>query len=97
MRCERSSVSHLVDRAANRGLVERRGTEKDGRVKVVELSADGQEVVQKFMTALEARLKAAIADWPEAEQVEAARILNELSNGLDSSGSGEALAQAATA
>jgi DNA-binding MarR family transcriptional regulator len=97
LRCERSSVSHLVDRAASRGLVKRRGTENDGRVKVVELSSDGQKVVQKFMTALEARLKEAIADWPERERVKAARILNELADGLDASGSVEAFPEAATA
>ena len=93
MRCERSSVSHLIERAASRGLVERRRTEDDGRVKVVELSSDGKALVQRFTTALEARLKSAIADWPEGERAEAGRILNELSNSLDAGRSVQALAK----
>jgi DNA-binding MarR family transcriptional regulator len=97
MRCERSSVSHLVERVASRGLVERRGTENDGRVKVVELSRDGQDMVQKFMTALEKRLAAAIAEWPEQDRAEATKILNELADRLDASAPAEPLAQAALA
>lgn len=95
MRCERSSVSHLVERAANRGLVERRSAETDGRVKVVELSHSGRSVVEKFMASLEQRLAVVVADWPEAERVEATRILNLLADGLEAGPTLPALAPAA--
>ena len=83
MRCERSNVSHLLDRAADRGLIGRRAGERDGRVIVVELSPEGQEVVQRFMNALELRLTAAVADWPEKQRAAATSMLNEIVDSLD--------------
>lgn len=83
MRCERSSVSHLVERAASKGFVERKGAESDGRVTVVELSPPGKELVARFMTALELRLTDAVAGWSKQDRANVAEILNELADGLD--------------
>lgn len=83
MRCERSGVSHLVERAANRGLVARRGSEDDGRVKVVELSSDGEALVERFLGTLMPRLSAVVADWPAEERESVAQLLNELAAGLE--------------
>jgi DNA-binding MarR family transcriptional regulator len=83
MRCERSGVSHLVERAASRGLVARRGSEDDGRVKVVELSSDGEALVERFLGGLMPRLSAVVADWSTEERESVAQLLNELSAGLD--------------
>jgi DNA-binding MarR family transcriptional regulator len=83
MRCDRSNVSRLVERVEKRGLVARRGTESDGRVTVVALSDDGQQVVERFTDTLEARLAALVADWPEGDRDAAARILSTLTESLN--------------
>jgi DNA-binding MarR family transcriptional regulator len=83
MRCDRSNVSRLVERVEKRGLVARKGTESDGRVTLVTLSGEGQEVVERFTDALESRLKALVEDWPVKERQAAARILNTLTESLN--------------
>lgn len=69
LRCDRSNVSHLVDRA---------GTptgRTDGRVKLVALSADGQDLVERFVTTLGARFEALVAEWPDDRRDEARTTL----------------------
>lgn len=83
LRCDRSNVSHLVDRVAGRGLLQRRATEADGRVKLVELSPDGQVLVQRFVTTLGSRFEALLAEWPEARRVEARATLHALAETLE--------------
>ncbi len=57
LRCDRSNVSHLVDRAAARGLVNRRIGDEDGRVTVVTLTAEGERLAQRFIAELEAQTR----------------------------------------
>jgi DNA-binding MarR family transcriptional regulator len=83
MRCDRSNVSRLVERAAQRGLVARKGTEADGRVRVVALSEDGQRLVDDFTERLESRLEAVVRDWSDADRRTAAQILGTLTESLN--------------
>ena len=83
MSCDRSNVSRLVDRIASRGLVTREDTESDGRMRVVRLSDDGRELVDRFTTMLGAEIKRLLAEWPEKEQAELALKLNRIANTLD--------------
>lgn len=92
LRSDRSNISHLADRAARRGLLQRRATDADGRVKLVELSSDGQEVVQRFIQALGARFSAHLADWPEHRQKEALATLHALAEALERGRDAEASA-----
>src|SRR5713226_3858453 len=48
LRCDRSNVSRLIDRAGARGLLTRRGDEEDGRVTVVELTPEGEGLARRF-------------------------------------------------
>jgi DNA-binding MarR family transcriptional regulator len=83
LRCDRSNVSRLVDRASTRGLLKRRAGEADGRVTVVELTAEGERLARRFIAALEAQTEALRAAWPDARQQGAVEVLNEIADALD--------------
>ncbi len=83
LRSDHSRVSHLVGRAAARGLLQRRATETDGRVKLVELSPDGEDVVQRFIQTLGSRFDALLTDWPHSRRQEALATLHALAEVLE--------------
>ena len=95
LRCDRSNVSRLADRAARRGLLSRRPGEQDGRVKLIELSPSGRDLAQRFIAALEDELADLLATWSPRRERTALGILEELADGLERRGAtGSALAQA---
>ena len=75
LRCDRSNVSRLLDRVTRRGLARRAADTRDGRVSVLELSPDGQDIVHSFEADLAARLSRLIAGWPARKRQAAANIL----------------------
>ena len=83
LRCDRSNVSRLADRAARRGLVKRGEDEADGRVTIVELTADGERLARRFIAALEAQTRALRAGWPATREQTAVELLNEIADALD--------------
>lgn len=85
LRCDRSNVTRLVDRAYARGLVGRREGDDDGRVRVVELTREGERLAKDFIAALESKTAVLRARWPNERQQLAARVLDEISDALDAS------------
>ena len=83
LRCDRSNVTRLADRASAQGHISRRGEDEDGRVTVVELTPTGERLARRFLAALEAQTEALRASWPAGCEVTAVRILNEISDSLD--------------
>ena len=83
LRCDRSNVSRLVDRAASRGLVRRRGDQADGRVTVIELTADGQRLAERFIKTLESRLQPLLTGWSGKHQRAAIETLTTLADALE--------------
>jgi DNA-binding MarR family transcriptional regulator len=83
LRCDRSNISRLVDRASKRGLLERRGAE-DGRVTVIGLTAEGDRLARRFITSLEAQLAPVLATWSGKRQLTAVELMNEIADSLDS-------------
>ena len=83
LRCDRSNVTRLVDRAASHGHTVRRGEEEDGRVIVVELTPAGEELARRFLADLEAQTEALRASWPPGWEANAAGILHEIAESLD--------------
>ena len=75
LHCDRSNVSRLLDRVTRRGLAYRASDSRDGRVSVLQLSPDGQAVVNSFEADLAARLGRVIADWPARKRRAAATTL----------------------
>jgi DNA-binding MarR family transcriptional regulator len=78
LHCDRSNVSRLLDRVTHRGLAHRAPDSRDGRVSVLQLSLDGQAVVNSFEADLAARLSHLIADWPARKRQAAAGTLTAL-------------------
>ena len=83
LRCDRSNVSRLVDRAATRGLIARRQGEHDGRVAVIELTADGQRAAEQFTAVLEAQTESLLNCWPAQRQRQTVKLINEISDALE--------------
>jgi MarR family transcriptional repressor of emrRAB len=82
LRCDRSNVSRLVDRASKRGLLQRRGAQ-DGRVTIVELTTDGDQLARRFITSLEAQLAPALAKWSGRRQLTAVKLMNDIADSLE--------------
>jgi DNA-binding MarR family transcriptional regulator len=85
LRCDRTNVTHLVDRAVQRGWVERRSHDTDRRQSLIALTPDGEQLARRFITRLEAQLTPMLANWPDQRQRTAAEILNEIADELDRS------------
>lgn len=83
LRCDRSNVSRLVDRAASRGLVRRRGEQADRRVTVIELTADGQRLAERFIKTLESQLQPLLISWSSKRQRAAIDTLTTLADALE--------------
>lgn len=87
LRCDRSNVSRLVDRASTRGWLLRAAGEEDGRLTVVELTAHGRRIALQFLALLESQTAQLRAEWPEDRKRFAADALNEISDALEAKAS----------
>jgi DNA-binding MarR family transcriptional regulator len=83
LRCDQSNVTRLVDRASKRGLVRRRTDATDGRVTLIELSAQGRRLAERFIATLEAQLGDLLATWPTQRERDLVAALNEIADALD--------------
>ena len=83
LRREHSNVSRLVDRAANRGFLYRRGEDSDGRVSVIELTPEGRRLAERFIKTLESKTQPLIATWSAKRQQAAAETLTALAETLE--------------
>ncbi len=83
LHCDRSNVSRLVDRAATRGLLKRRGEQRDGRVSTIELTPAGQRLATRFLARLESLTQPLLATWSAQQQHAAAETLRALAGTLE--------------
>lgn len=83
LRCDQSNVTRLVDRAAQRGLICRRGDQPDGRVTLIELTPQGRKTAEAFITTLQTQLNTLLADWPEEHRQTTSATLDEIAEALD--------------
>lgn len=81
--CDRSNVSRLVDRAATRGLIRRGTVEADGRVSLVELTTEGEQMARRFLVALESQTEKLRGDWSDQRQRRAVALLSQLADVLE--------------
>ncbi|MGW4843094.1 MarR family winged helix-turn-helix transcriptional regulator [Nocardia brasiliensis] len=89
LRCDRSNVSRLVDRAAARGLLVRGNAERDGRVSVVELTDAGRKSAQRFIAELERLTAALLEEWSPRKQQQAVTVLEQLSSAITAASTSE--------
>ena len=83
--CDRSNVSRLVDRAHTRGLVARREGADDARVRVIELTPEGERLAREFIAALESQTEVLRAHWSGEREELAAGLLHEIAEALETS------------
>jgi DNA-binding MarR family transcriptional regulator len=83
LRCDRSNVSRLVDRASSRGLLERRAGELDARVSMVLLTEEGDALARRFIATLEGQLDDLLGQWSPQRQRSAVKQMNEIADALD--------------
>jgi DNA-binding MarR family transcriptional regulator len=95
LRCDRTNVTHLVDRAVERGWVERRSHETDRRQSLIALTPHGEQLAKRFIQRLEAQLTPMLVNWSDKRQHTAVEMLNEIADELDRS-SVDSARQAAT-
>jgi DNA-binding MarR family transcriptional regulator len=68
LHCDNSNVTGIVDVLEERGLATRRPSERDRRVKLIELSAEGRRVRARLIEAVE-RPPAWLQQLSEADQL----------------------------
>lgn len=78
VRLERSSLTGLVDRAEQRGLVERRPDPADRRAVKVALTPAGRRAVDRFHSQVTERLCSTLSGLSETERDRFARTLTKL-------------------
>lgn len=83
LRRDHSNVSRLVDRAAKRGFLYRRGGETDGRVSVIELTPEGRRLAEQFIATLQSKTEPLLSSWSVKRQREAAETLAALAQELE--------------
>jgi DNA-binding MarR family transcriptional regulator len=78
-----SSVSTVVSRLVERGLVLRAASPEDGRRLELRVSAEGRRLVSRAPDAAQARLIQAIEQLPAGRRQALARLLGELTEAMD--------------
>jgi DNA-binding MarR family transcriptional regulator len=86
LRCDRTNVTHLVDRAVERGWVERRVDETDARLSLIGLTPEGERLARQLIKKLEAQLGPLLASWSGERKQRAVELLGELADELDRAG-----------
>ncbi len=78
-----STITRQVQALEELGLAERRNDPTDRRASILDLSAAGRTALEQTRTHRRARLQRALADWPEADLKDFARLLTGFNVSLD--------------
>lgn len=87
----RATVTGLVDSLERRGLVERRGDRRDGRMRVVALTRRGKGVTERLLPELHRFERDLLAALTEGEQRQLLRLVAKLQHHLPSVAPGAVL------
>jgi MarR family transcriptional regulator, organic hydroperoxide resistance regulator len=80
--CDPSNVTGIVDRLEARGLIERRGSETDRRVRIIRLTAEGQRVRAEVVARMSSPPEE-IAELPLESQLALRDALRQAADRLD--------------
>ena len=83
LRCDRTNITHLVERAAARRWVDRVVDEQDRRSTLITLTPEGERLAREFISRLEAQLQPLLQTWPDHRQRTTAALLHDLAHELD--------------
>jgi DNA-binding MarR family transcriptional regulator len=78
-----STITRQVQALEEIGLASRRTDPSDRRASILDLSSAGREVLEETRAHRRARLQQALAEWPEGDLKEFARLLQEFNVSLD--------------
>ena len=78
-----STITRQVQALEELGLAERKTDPTDRRASILDLSPHGREVLEQTRAHRRARLQQALADWPEDDLADFARLLKEFNASLD--------------
>jgi Transcriptional regulators len=78
-----SSVSRQIDKLEQKKLVETRGSEKDARIRTVELSKQGQEITEVINQTRLKEVDAVLSKWTDDEKQQLVADLEHLANTLN--------------
>lgn len=81
--CDRSNVTRLADRAADRGLLTRARAGDDGRVTLVQLTPRGERLARDFIDDLSARLDRLERAWSAQRRTAALDVLGAIADELE--------------
>lgn len=78
-----SSVSRQIDKLEQKKLVETRDSEKDARIRTVELSKQGQEITEVINQTRLKEVDAVLSKWTDDEKQQLVADLEHLANTLN--------------
>lgn len=83
LRCDRTNVTHLVERAVEQGWVVRRTNDDDRRSSLITLTPQGQKLARRFIARLEAQLEPLLGTWSQRRKQDAVSLIREIAGELD--------------
>lgn len=86
LRCDRTNITRLVERATAQGWVERAVDQSDRRRSLITLTPEGERVARRFISTLESQLADLLATWDEDRQRAAVADITAIAVELDRQG-----------
>ena len=83
LRIDAPAVTRKAQQLERSGLVSRTQDRADGRATRLQLTAQGRRTIGRILVARRAWLTRLLAAWPEAEQIELARLLRQFTSDID--------------
>jgi DNA-binding MarR family transcriptional regulator len=78
-----STITRQVQALEEIGLADRKTDPSDRRASILDLTANGRQVLDDTRARRRSRLQAALSDWPEADLTDFGRLLKEFNASLD--------------
>ena len=83
LQIEAPAVTRKAQHLERSGLVSRTPDPNDGRVTQLQLTTQGRRTINRILTVRRDWLTTLLADWPEASQIEFARLLRLFTNDVN--------------
>jgi DNA-binding MarR family transcriptional regulator len=85
LRIDAPAVTRKAQQLERAGLVSRTRDEQDARATRLQLTDSGRQTLTRYLDSRRTWLATLLADWPEAEQAEFARLLGRFNNEVQGS------------
>ncbi|HXL95394.1 MAG TPA: MarR family transcriptional regulator [Streptosporangiaceae bacterium] len=85
LRIDAPAVTRKAQQLERAGLVSRTRDEQDARATRLQLTDNGRQTLTRYLDSRRTWLATLLADWPEAERAEFARLLGRFNHGVQAS------------